>query len=260
MIVFGAYTNGANQSLRHARILWSFLAGTVTADGTNGSYAANDYTAQRWTLNAGSQNWTLQTAANANIDCVVIAAHNLAGKTVTISTAATAGGAHTTRASIVPTDNSTIMALFNNAGVPHVVREYRVNVSDGTGIAVGIIRGGVALQMPVPIFGGFRPINLNRMTEARQQFSETGQWLGRTSQRKLIAATYEWEHLDAAWYLANFEPFAQTLPLSPFAIAGNPLRMPQDVAWGAVNRDVAPENTGVLAYQRAVLEVQGYAG
>lgn len=252
------YTVGSNEPLNHARILYAPLTGTITGDGTNPSYAANDYTSQRWLLNPGSNAWTLQTATNANIDCVFIAAHNLSGKTVTISTAATAGGSHTTRATVSPTDNSTIAAFFNNTGTAYSIREVQVTVNDGTDIVVGIIRAGVALQMPIALYGGHRPLNLNRITEAQQQFSETGQWLGRIIKRRAVTSTYEWEYLTTTWYDTYFEPFAKTIPLNPFFIAGNPSKITTDIGFVWTDRDVEPVNMGINAYRSVSLSVTGY--
>lgn len=252
------YTVGTNEPLNYARILWNPLTGTVTGGGTNPAYAANDYTSQRWLLSPGSQNWTLQTAADATVDSVFIAAHNLTGKTVTISTAATAGGAHTTRTSFLVDDASTIAAFFNNAGTAYTIREVRVNVNDGADVAIGIIRAGVSLQMPIPIYGGHRPLNLNRVTEAQQQFSETGQWLGRIIKRRAVTSAYDWEYLKASWYDANFEPFAKTLPLRPFCIAGNPSKIATDVGFVWTDRDPEPVNMGIKAYRSVSLNVTGY--
>jgi hypothetical protein len=234
------------------------ITGTVSGGGTNPSYATNDYTSQRWELAPGSNTWTLQTASNATIDCVFIAAHNLSGKMITISTASTAGGAHTTRATVSPTDNTTIAVFFNNAGALYTVREVRVNVNDGTDIAIGIIRAGAALQMPIPIYGGHRPLNLNRVTEAQQQFSETGQWLGRIIKRRAVTTSYDWEYLTTAWYDTYFEPFAKTLPLQPFCIAGNPSKITTDVGFVWTDRDVEPVNMGIKAYRSVSLGVTGY--
>jgi hypothetical protein len=252
------YTVSTNEPLNHARILYAPLGGTIVGDGDNPAYATNDYTSQRWELAPGSNNWTLQTAGDANVDSVFIAAHNLTGKTVTISTAATAGGSHTTRATISPTDNSTIAAFFNNAGVAYTVREVRVTVNDGTDIAIGIIRAGVSLQMTIPIYGGHRPLNLNRVTEAQQQFSETGQWLGRIIKRRAVTSSYDWEYLTTTWYDTYFEPFAQTLPLNPFCIAGNPAKIATDVGYVWTDRDVEPVNMGVRSYRSVGLSVTGY--
>lgn len=253
------YTVGTNEPLNHARILYAPVSGTITADGTNGSYAANNYTSQRWTLVSGANNWTLQAAADFELDCVFIAAHNLAGKVVTISTAATAGGSHTTRATVTPADNSTICVIFNNTtGYVYTVREIRLSVDDGTDVAIGIIRAGKALQMPIAIYGGHRPLNLNRVTEAQQQFSETGQWLGRIIKRRAVTTSYDWEYLKASWYDTYFEPFAQTLPLNPFCIAGNPSKITSDVGFVWTDRDVEPSQMGIKSYRSVSINVTGY--
>jgi hypothetical protein len=378
------YVVGNNQPLNHARILYAPLTGTITGDGTNPAYAVNNYTSQRWQLVPGKNTWTLQTAEESGLDCVFIAAHNLAGKTVTISSAlsnsglgpelvingtfdtdttgwaagngatlaavggeleitngnlgnatqsvsveigktyrviatvsdgtASAGfeigtpadsdqygsfGAGAVSADIVATsttlvltayvdsvtaaetalfdnisvqlvddfiqhfsgtipDNSTICALFNNAGNPHLVRLVRITVNNGSDVAIGIIRAGVALQMPIPIYGGHRPLNLNRVTEAQQQFSETGQWLGRIIKRRAVTSTYDWEYLTTTFYDTSFEPFAKTLPLHPFCIAGNPSKITTDVGFVWTDRDVEPVNMGINAYRSVSLSVTGY--
>ena len=252
------YTLGSNQPLTNARILYAPLAGTVTGDGANPGYAANDFTSQRWLAAPGANNWLLSLAADSQIDCLFIAAHNLAGKTVTIQTAAVPGGPYTTRDTISPTDTSTICALFNNAGTPYTVRDVRVQLNEGADVAVGIIRAGVALQMPISLYGGHRPIGLNRITEAQQQFSETGQWLGRIAKRKAIASSYDWEYLSASWYDTYFEPFAQTLPLQPFCIAGNPSRITKDVGFVWTDKDVEVANMGIKDYRAVSIAVTGY--
>jgi hypothetical protein len=252
------YTVGSNQPLNHARILYVPLQGTITGDGTNPAYAANDYTSQRWQLVPGNNDWTLLTDDSAEVDCVFIAAHNLAGKTVTIATEATTGSSYTTRATVTPADNSTIGVLFNNSGPTYGIRQVRVSVNDGADVAVGVIWTGKALQLTIPIYGGHRPLNLNRVTEAQQQFSETGQWLGRIVKRRAVATSYDWEYLTTSWYDSNFEPFAQTLPLNPFFIAGNPSKITTDVGFVWTDRDVEPVNMGVNAYRSVSLNVTGY--
>lgn len=253
------YTVGTNQPLNHARILYAPLSGTVTADGSNGAYALNNYTSQRWALVPGANIWTLQTVTDAELDCVFIAAHNLSGKTVTISTSSTVGGAHTTRAIVSPTDATTICVIFNDStGLTYTVREVRLSVNDGTDVAIGIIRAGKALQMPIPIYGGHKPLNLNRVTEAQQQFSETGQWLGRIIKRRAVTSSYDWEYLKASWYDTYFEPFAQTLPLNPFCIAGNPSKISSDVGFVWTDRDLEPSNMGIKSYRSVSVSVTGY--
>lgn len=253
------YTVGTNEPLNHARILYAPITGTVSGDGTNPAYAANNYTSQRWQLLPGTNNWNLSTASDAEIDCAFIAAHNLSGKTITVQTSATVGGAYITRATLTPNDNTTIAIIFNNTtGYAYTIRELRLSINEGSDIAVGIIRAGKALQMPIPIYGGHRPLNLNRVTEAQQQFSETGQWLGRIVKRQAVTSSYEWEYLKASWYDTYFEPFAQTLPLNPFCIAGNPSKITSDVGFVWTDRDPEPTQMGIRSYRSVSIGVTGY--
>jgi hypothetical protein len=253
------YTVGSNEPLTHARILYAPITGTVTADGTGGALAANDYPFQRWELGATSGDWTIQTAADADVDTVFIAAHSLAGATILVQTAATAGGAFTTRATVTPTDNSTIAVMINNAGVAYSVREVRLSVSGAASTAdVGIIRAGKALQMQQAVFGGVEPIGLNRIVETRHSMSETGQWLGRTIQRQARRTQMDWAHLTADWYRANFEPFSLSLPQTPFGLIQNPSRMPESVAWCWTDDTPTPSNMGIKNLMQVSLGITGY--
>lgn len=258
------YTVGANYPLNHARILYVPITGTVTAGGSNGSYATNDFTAQRWAAGALPATWVLETAANASVDTVFIAAHNLGSTacTVVISTAATVGGAHTTRATIVPTDDGTIAVMINDAasaGIPYVIREIKIALSGASAAAeIGIIRAGVALQMERPVFGGVVPIGLSRVVETRHSISETGQWLGRTIQRQARRTQMNWQNLSSAWYRASFDPFALTVPQYPFGLIQNALRMPESVAWCWTDESPSPENMGVRDLMQVSLGITGF--
>lgn len=258
MISTAFYTVATNEPLTHARILYAPIGGTVTGDGTNPAYALNNYTSQRWQLNPGPQSWNVSTPEPAKVDCLFIAAHNLAGKSIQIQTSDTAGGTPVTRATIAPQDASTICVLFNDRSFPWTVSEFRLVVNDGTDVAIGVIRAGLALQMPIPIYGGHKPLNLNRVTEGQQQFSETGQWLGRILKRRAVTTTYEWDYLKADWYDANFEPFARTLPLNPFCIAGNPAKIGSDVGFVWTDKDIQVANQGIKSFRSVQLPVTGF--
>ena len=256
------YTVGSNQPLTHARILYAPITGTATGGGTNATLATNDYTFQRWLPAAGADAWTLATSGGVNVDCCFIAAHSLAGKTITIQTNAVASpnATFTTRATVaIPAgDNSTICVLFSDgSGFPLTIRQVRVGISEGDGMSVGIIRFGVALQLTQAFYAGHTPTSINRVTQAKQQFSETGQWLGRQLMRQAVTGSYSWEHLRIDWYRTYFEPFAKTLPLYPFGIIGNPARFSDDVAWCWTDSDVAPETMGVNDYVSVSLAVTG---
>jgi hypothetical protein len=254
------YTVGSNLPLNHARILWTPITGVITADGTGGDLAANDFTFQRWETGPLTANWTLVADANVDVDTIFIAGHNLGtvGASVDVRTADTLGGAFTTRVTVTPTDNDAIAVMINNAGTPYNIREFRLRVTGATPAQIGIIRAGVALQMQQPVFGGVQPIGLSRLIETRHAISETGQWLGRTVQRQALRTTMDWQHLDSAWYRANFQPFAKTLPQKPFGLIQNPSRMPESVAWCWTDESPAPSNMGVRDLMAVSLNITGF--
>ena len=257
------YTVGSNQPLNHARILYAPITGTVAFNGTNGNLATNDFTFQRWNCGTLPSDWLLTTAANASIDTVIIAAHNLGstGSTVEIYTSPTTGGAFTTSSTVTPSDDDTIAVMLNNNGTPYVIRRLLVRVTGAsTAAQIGIIRAGVALQMERPVYGGVQPIGLNRIVETRHAMSESGQWLGRTIQRQARRTTMEWTNLTAAWYRSTFEPFSMALPQTPFALIQNPLRMPESVAWCWTDQTPTPSNMGVRDLMQVSLDVTGYLG
>lgn len=260
----GGYTVGANYPLNHARVLYAPIAGTVTADGTNGDYATNDYTTQRWEVSAFPANWKVVTAAAADVDMVFIAGHNLGtrGATVAIQTAASVGGAFTTRATVVPTDNTPIAALFNTgAGAAYSVRDVRIVISGATGaVQIAIIRAGKALQMQRPMYGGLVPMGWADKVTTQQELSESGQWLGAIVQVERQQAQLSWQHLEKQWVADNARPWLVTLPQKPFAIVQNPLRMPESVNWCWTTQRPAPETMGIRDLMSLSFDVTGYMG
>lgn len=264
---YSGYTLGANQPLHHARILWDFVAGTVAADGSGGDYATNDYTNQRWTFDAsgGDRSWTLTLAANAPIDTVMIAAHNLAtiGATVNILTDDDGAGAFTERASITPTDNGTIAAMFTDgSGDPYSVRRLQIVVESGAaaGGGIGIIRAGEALQMTRPLPPGAEPIGLRSVATVRHLESETGNPIGTTVQRRRLEASIGWSGFDADWYRESFQPFAETLPGRPFGLIQNAVSMPESAAWCWVNEAPMPNYAPGRKKMAVGLNIMGFDG
>ena len=251
-----------NQPINHARILWDFKTGTATGDGFNPELAANDYTAQRWDSQGGGE-WVFTFDEVQEVDTFVISGHNLRGVDVSIEISPDDVEPFEEIAAFTVPDNDTLFVMANEfrglrTGLPHLVKRYKVIVTARAIIA--IIRAGKALQMKIPLYGGHGPVTWNRATEGQQSFSETGQWLGRTEKRLAYSTSYTWDLLPARWYLDNFEPFARTLPLKPFAIAGNPRAMPWDAAWCWAQGDPAPSNMGLRDFVEVSMPVTGFAG
>lgn len=158
-------------------------------------------------------------------------------------------------------DASAVAIMTNDPdGLPWQTMKYQIEIPDGTGVEIGIIRAGEALQMPLPVLAGVRPIGLSRAVEARHAISETGQWLSVSIQRQAAPSQMDWDHLDDAWYEAHFHPFALSLPQTPFGLIQNPQRMPTSVAWCWTSAAPVPEYMGALNLLQVSLPVTGFLG
>lgn len=165
-------------------------------------------------------------------------------------------GPYATIETLVPADDSAIMALFPEAPAKY----WRLNVSGVTAPTIGVVYLGKALAMPRSIYGGHSPITLSRQTTIRPNQSEKGQWLGRSIVRQGVAASYKWEHLTADWYRAEFDPFVQDARKYPFFIAWKPSTFPKEVAYGWVNEDIRPSNSGKRDFMDVAISVSGFVG
>ena len=199
-------------------------------------------TFERWRPATGTVTAVFIASAAASTDYVAIGAHNLgtAGATVTIATAATVGGALTTRATLTPADNKPIYIEFTAASV----QEVRVTLTGGTNREVGVVYAGKQLIMSRFIYGGHSPITLSSQTQYRNSVSETGQWLGRTIARQGLQTEYNFTLVDDEWYRENFEPFVQSAKKTPFFIKWRPDLYPLEAAYVWTTGDITPSNRG----------------
>lgn len=199
-------------------------------------------TFERWRPATGTQSATFTASAAAPVDYVAIAAHNIgtSGATVQIETAATVGGAWTSRATLTPSDNKPIYIEFTEASVQQV----RITLTGGSDREVGVVYAGKQLIMSRYIYGGHSPVNLSSQTEYRNSVSETGQWLGRTIARQGLRTEYSFTLVDDAWYRANFQPFVESAKKTPFFIKWRPDLYPLEAAYVWTTDDIKPSNRG----------------
>lgn len=175
------------------------------------------------------------------------------------TTAAVTSDFHAVSPWVAMADNSAVAIMTNDAdGDAWQATKYQIEIPDGTGSLVAIIRGGVALQMARPVYGGLAPIELSRTVEAVQGLSEGGQWLGVSIHRRALQSQMEWSNIPIDWYIANFKPFAEALPQTPFGVIQNPLRLPDSVAWcWTASRPPAPSLMGQLNHVSFALPMTG---
>jgi len=98
--------------------------------------------------------------------------------------------------------------------------------------------------MERPIYGGHAPIKFARQTILRSNYSETGEYLGRTKQRTYLSTSFAWNNLTAAWIRSNWEDLQKGIEAEPFWIAWRPTTF-GDVGFCQVDEVPIPQNIGV---------------
>ena len=246
--------------LSHARILYDNLFDNAVTSLPLAQGITNPNTFERWERSGSDTTLTITQNTPQVIDSIAIGAHNLGtiGTTISIATSETGVSAFTTRATITPTDDKSIIVLLGSD-----VTAQRIRLTLGgtiVGVEIGVLYAGKALAMQRPIFGGHAPIHLNAETTYSNNASETGNWLGRTIVRNGYATSYKWQFLTDDWYRDNFQPFAVLARKKPFFIAWRPDLYPNETAYCWLTGDTKPNNRGGgTNYMEVSIDVQGYA-
>jgi len=197
-------------------------------------------TYERFEPASGALTVKFQMSADADVDFIGIAAHALSGESVLVQTATTIGGALTDVENITFPDNAPIMLNFDT----RTIREVALVSTLSAASEIGVVSAGKALQMPRNIYGGHSPINLSQQTEYQSVQSESGQFLGKTIIRKGLETAFSWRLLDDQFYRDEFQPLVESARTKPFFIKWRPDFYSDEVAYGEVNQDIKPTNSG----------------
>jgi len=240
---------GSDEPLTHARIAHSsnwFAGGTITASGTATGYFAdapdNSLTYEKWQADALPATWQTDLGGAQTVDYCCIAGHTLGTNGCTIKVQYWDGAAWVDMtAATAIADDMPIYCIF----APISAQIWRLNITAGTDEpTIAVIRFGASMQMQRAIYGGHTPIDMARQTILRSNYSETGEFLGRTKQRTQLASAFAWAHLTAAWVRTNWKPFQKAIETEPFFIAWRPADF-SEVAYGQVDQIPSPSNMGV---------------
>ncbi len=228
-------------SLKNARIGYNNLLTASNTSGAEKMLVPNTY--ERYRPGTGPFTAKFQMSTSATIDFVGIAAHNAGthngGTDILVQYATVVGGALTTIENVTFTDNNAKMILFSEVTAAEIV----ISGSTTSGLEIGVIYAGKALEMLRPIFGGHSPIDLSSKVDYQSTNSESGQFIGRNIIRKGIATDFSWQHLDDTWYRASFEPFVKSAQRLPFFIKWRP-DLYDVSAFGYTTADIKPSNMG----------------
>lgn len=221
---------------------------TYTGDGASGVYVYAAWNTQT------NMTWEYDHGFAAECDYCCIAAHNMGTNGNTLQVQWYDGATwQNLIASTAVADDMPIMVIF----APITKQRWRIRVTGGIPPEIGVIKFGLAMQMERPFYGGHTPLDLGRQTVLRSNYSETGEYLGRTKIRTSLATSFSWANLTAAWVRTNWRPFQKAIEDEPFFIAWRPGDF-SEVGLCQVDASPAPTNQGVRDLMSVEMQVRGY--
>jgi len=242
--------------LNHARIGYQNLAFGLTptassaATGHPAIAATYPTTFEFWQPTALPATWAVDLGSAKAVDYLGMVG-DMEGCTVALQSS---------------TDNSTWTTQETRTGLtdrinlfliaPVTARYWRLSITVAIPrLAVAYI--GQTLAMQRKIYQGHTPLTLSRETELSNNMSEGGQYLGRSIIRKGASTSTDWQHLKAAWYRANFDPFVKSAREYPFFIGWRPQQYPSELGFVWTGGDIAPDNSGPRDFMSVGMTFRG---
>jgi len=207
---------------------------------TTGDKALVPNTFERYTQASGAMSVRWRLTVNADVNYIGIAAHNLIGETILISTSNADLGTHTDLESITFVDNNPVMITFDSRDVKEILFSGTMSKD----IEIGVIYCGAYLQMPVPIYGGHSPLILGDEIKYQSKLSDSGQFLGRNIIRKGTSSNFSWQHLDDDFVRNDFLDFKKSAQTKPFFIKWRPDFYPKEVSFAYADSQISLSNMG----------------
>ena len=220
---------------------------TYTGDGTSGLFVYRAF------LSLANSNYKIGARAAKQADYCCIGAHNLgtAGATVILQYL---DGTFQSIMTVTPTDDSPIWLMFE----PETRQEWRLLINSAVEPTMGNIKIGKALKFDRTMRGGYAPIQWQRETEFRTNWSSGGELLARRAQARYLKASFEWPLVSKSWVDTNWADLTDALEQNPFFIAPNPKRT-KEAAFCVAEGINHPSYVGVTDLMQIGMQVKAYA-
>jgi hypothetical protein len=111
--------------------------------------------------------------------------------------------------------------------------------------------------MQRPLYNEYTPPQFARQTMLRANYSESGEFLGRTKQRTYLESPLRWSMLTRAWVDANWYAAIKAIEAEPFAVAPIPSAR-TDVLFGQTTGPVSPMTETASGYMTTEISIRGY--
>lgn len=227
-------TPTANDSL--PTVLWDniFTRGVVTANGgvsvTNPVLnATTENTVTYWQPTSLPASIQVDMTTPVSMDSAAIVGHNCFtnGNTVFVESS-TDGSAWTTRATKVPTDNTTLLMLFTAVSA----RYWRIRIANGTVPIISVAMIGARFNFPAGVMAPYKPVWLSQTYDLLTVQTMGGQFVGNKLNKTGGETQINLVSVERAFGESNLLPFRDHYNIGKaFVFAAGPSVFSKDVGY-----------------------------
>lgn len=239
-----------------------FLNGVLTASTEATNYAKenvrSENTVKAWQPTALPATLSVDLGVATSADSFAIISHNCGTKGNTILLeSSTDNISWTTRCTVVPTDNTSILGLFTSVSA----RYWRLNISGGTVPTIAVVFLAQRFNFPAGVKPPYTPVWLSQQYELLTANTLGGQFLGNRVLRKSGKTSISLVALDTGFVESNLVPFREHYNSGKaFVWASGPASFTKDVGyvWRTENSNLAPTFDETGNWMATSMEVYCY--
>lgn len=239
-----------------------FLDGTLSASTEATGYpkenAVSENTNKSWKPTALPANLNVDLGVATAVDSFAVVAHNCGTKGNTIELQSSPDNTTwTTRCTIVPTDDTTMLGLFTSVSV----RYWRILISNGSVPNIGVVMLGQRFNFPAGVKAPYTPVWLSQQYELLTATTLGGQFLGNKVLRQGGRTTINLVSLERNFAESNLTNFRLHYNSGKaFIWAAGPSVFSKDVGyvWRTENSVMAPSFDENGSWMSVSMEVDAY--
>jgi hypothetical protein len=239
-----------------------FLSGTLSASSEAAGFpkenAISENTNKAWKPTSLPATLSVDLGTSRLINSFAIVAHECGskGNTVTLQSS-TNNSTWTTRCTVTPTDDTTILGLFNTV----LARYWRIQISNGTAPAIGVAMIGSRFNLPAGVKPPYTPVWLSQTYELLTANTMGGQFLGNKINRKGGMTSINLVSVERGFAEGTLLPFREHYNLGKaFVWASGPSIFTKDVGyvWRTNDSVMAPTFDENGSWMSVSMEVNAY--
>jgi hypothetical protein len=256
--------NVPTETDRLPTILWNnlLLGKTLTASTEAVNYPKENIrtenTVKSWRPTALPATLSVDLTASTAVDSFALVGHDCGTKGNTIELQSSPNNSiWTTRCTVVPTDNTTILGLFASFSA----RYWRINISGGTAPTISVFMLSQRFNMPAGVKPPYTPVWLAQDFDLLTGMTMGGQFLGNRVLRKGGRTAISLVALETNFVSTTLQPFREHYNSGKaFVFASSPSVFAKDVGyvWRTEGNVMSPSFDDNGNWMSVAMEVYSY--